>query len=124
MKDLLQNLIKLQSIEFGEIEEKTAGISKSDLRGKIPPQILGHYDRLVARGKKGVAMVRGQICGGCHMSLPLGVIMTLRHGDDVQICENCGRYLCLAEPAKVGTPEPAPRPKVKRKKAERLLLAA
>lgn len=124
MKELLQNLIKLQSIEFGEIEEKNAGVSKSELRGKIPPQILGHFDRLVARGKKGVALVRGQICGGCHMSVPLGVIMTLRHGDDIQLCENCGRYLCLTETPAVAAPEPAPHSKPKRKKAERQLQAA
>lgn len=52
MKDILQNLIKLQSIEFSETKGKNAVAAMSELRGKIPPQILGHYDRLVARGKK------------------------------------------------------------------------
>jgi predicted nucleic acid-binding Zn-ribbon protein len=126
MKDLLQNLIKLQSIEFGEIKGENAGAAKSELRGKIPPQILGHYDRLVARGKKGVATVNNGICTACHMRVPLGVIMTLRHGDDIQLCENCGRYLCLAETATAREPEQIPSPKLKGKarKPKSLLQAA
>ncbi len=96
MNDLLQNLIKLQAIEFDEITEKSAGVTAGELRTKIPPQILGHYDRLAARGKKGVAAVRNQVCTGCHMQVPLGVTVTLMHGDDIQICESCGRYLYLA----------------------------
>ena len=50
MKTLMQNLLKLQTLEFGET--KTANVAElgKELRGKIPPQILGHYDRLRARG--------------------------------------------------------------------------
>lgn len=31
------------------------------------------------------------------MRVPLGVVMTLRHEDDIQLCENCERYLYLVE---------------------------
>jgi predicted nucleic acid-binding Zn-ribbon protein len=95
MKDWLQNLVRLQSLEFGDDKSAQVEESMAALRAGIPPQILGHYDRLVARGKKGVAAVRGQVCSGCHMQVPLGVVMTLRHGQDIQLCENCGRYLYL-----------------------------
>ena len=97
MNELLQNLIKLQSLEFGEIKEKNADAITSELRGKIPPQIIAHYDRLVTRGKKGIAAVRNQVCAGCHMRVPIGVVTTLMHDTDIQICESCGRYLYLAE---------------------------
>ena len=115
MNELLQNLIKLQSIEFGEIKDKHAEASKAELRAKIPSQILGHYDRLVVRGKKGVAMVRDQVCTGCHMRQPIGTIMTLMHEQDIQLCESCGRYLYLAPPVKTEPAEPAARPKPVRK---------
>jgi hypothetical protein len=105
MNELLQNLLKLQAIEFEETTGKKSGTSVADLRGKIPPQILGHYDRLVARGKKGVTAVRGENCSSCHIRVPIGAIMTLRRGEDIQLCENCGRYLFLPETPKV---EPAP----------------
>ena len=103
MNALLQNLIKLQSLQFGEVKDKNAEATTAELRSKIPPQILVHYDRLVAHRKKGVAIVRNQVCTGCHMHLPIGVIMTLKHAQDIQLCESCGRYLYLppAEEAEV-----------------------
>jgi predicted nucleic acid-binding Zn-ribbon protein len=94
MKELINNLLKLQTLEFdGSVAKTDARIAA--LRVVIPAQILGHYDRLVVRGKKGVAAVRNQICAGCHVQVPRATVMTLIHGDDIRICENCGRYLYL-----------------------------
>jgi predicted nucleic acid-binding Zn-ribbon protein len=123
MKDLLQSLIQLQSFEFGDDRGPKVEGAKAELRAKIPAQILAHYDRLIARGKKGVAVVRGQVCSECHMQVPLGVVMTLRHGQDIQLCESCGRYLCLppgwdSEPAKpAAAPKPAKKPRKSKKPA-------
>jgi predicted nucleic acid-binding Zn-ribbon protein len=126
MKVLLQNLIQLQSLEFGGVRNENQEASLAELRTKIPSQILRHYDRLVARGKKGVAAVRGQVCSGCHMHLPIGVIMTLRHGLEIQHCENCGRYLYLPPAVKTEAAEPtaSPKPERKKRKQNRSLLAA
>ena len=103
MKELIENLLKLQTLEFGETTD--AGMEKriAELRAKIPAQILAHYDRLVARGKKGVAAVRNEVCTGCHMHVPRAVTLTLMHGDDIQLCECCGRYLYLVEPTEAKT---------------------
>ncbi len=115
MNELLQNLLKLQALDFAESPEKNAEKHKTELRGKIPAQILGHYDRLVVRGKKGVAIVRDQVCTGCHMRLPIGTITTLMHGNDIQLCDTCGRYLCLESvQAAVVVPEPAPAVKARK----------
>jgi predicted nucleic acid-binding Zn-ribbon protein len=123
MNELLARLLKLQSIQFGEIKEKNSEAAIAKLRGEIPPPILGHYDRLVARGKKGVAMVRDQVCAGCHMRLTMGVIMNLRHGTDVQLCDSCGRYLCLSDASAVPTSEPelTAKPAKKPRKSKRAL---
>jgi predicted nucleic acid-binding Zn-ribbon protein len=95
MKEIIDILLKLQTLQFDPtVDAKDERIAK--LRTKAPEQILAHYDRLMARGKKGVAAVRGQVCTGCHMQVPLGVTITLMHDDDIQICESCGRYLYLA----------------------------
>jgi predicted nucleic acid-binding Zn-ribbon protein len=112
MNELLQNLLKLQAIEFEEVKTKDSKVAIAALREKIPPQILAHYDRLVVRGKKGVALVRDQVCSGCHMRLPIGVIMTLKHDQDIQLCETCGRYLYLPPAAETETVEPAGVPKL------------
>src|SRR5208282_5006860 len=115
MNELLQNLVELQSLEFEKITGKAAEPAIAELRGKIPPQILGHYDRLVAHGKKGLAAVRDQVCTGCHMHLPIGVVTTLMHDDDIQLCDNCGRYLYLAEATKADVLKPTAKPGPARK---------
>ena len=129
LNELLQNLIKLQSLEFDEIADPDAKVVMAELRTKIPFQILGHYDRLVARGKKGITMVRDQVCTGCHMPVPIGGVMALKHGDDIQLCENCGRYLYLApaapaEPVKSAEPAAGSKPGRKPRKSKKSLQAA
>jgi hypothetical protein len=99
MNNVLQNLLKLQTLEFGEGGDKKVGARAAALRGTIPQPILDHYDRLRARDKKGVAVVRNQVCTGCHMHVPIGQITVVMRGEDIQLCETCGRYLCLPDPA-------------------------
>jgi hypothetical protein len=97
------------------------------LRTKVPPQILGHYDRMVARGKKGIALVRNGVCRECHVRLAIGAMQVLRHGSDIQLCGNCGRYLHLEEdvaapagPAVSHTASsPKPTPKVRTRKTKK-----
>jgi len=126
LNELLQNLIKLQSLEFSEVEEKTTEAAMAELRAKIPSQILGHYDRLVAKGKKGITLVRDQVCTGCHMRVPIGGIMALKHGEDIQLCESCGRYLYLppateVEPTKSTEPAAKSKPARKPRKSKKSL---
>jgi hypothetical protein len=97
MNELIKNLLKLQSLEFDEQVGPDMEKRIAELRAKIPAPILGHYDRLVARGKKGTAIIRNEVCTGCHMHVPRGVVLTLMRGEDIQLCENCGRYLYLSE---------------------------
>ena len=117
MNDLLPNLLKLQALDFDEPPGKNVEARKAELRALIPAQILAHYDRLVVRGKKGVAVVRNQVCTGCHMRLPIGTINTLMQGADIQLCDTCGRYLYLPDPAetqfleRVAAAKPAPKPR-------------
>jgi predicted nucleic acid-binding Zn-ribbon protein len=113
MNATIQNLLKLQSIEFGD--EKGGEKQIADLRALIPEPILGHYNRLRARDKKGVAHVRNQVCGGCHMRLPIGVITTLMQDRDIQLCDSCGRYLYLDLQAVAEAPVPVEKPVKKRK---------
>jgi len=103
MNAVLDNLLKLQALEFGEVTGKNTESQIEELRKIIPQPFLGHYDRLRAREKKGVALIRNQVCAGCHMTLPIGKVTIVMRGEDIQLCDNCGRYLYLAE-----APEAAP----------------
>lgn len=120
MKSILQHLIKLQSIEFSDTKNETDAAVARELRSQIPAQILGHYDRLLARGKKGIAAVRQQTCTACHMKVPLGAVFTLRRGDDIVLCENCGRYLYLDEATEIVPPV---KKKASRRKSAQLVSA-
>jgi C4-type zinc ribbon domain len=128
MKDLIEQLLALQTLELGpstEPSENEAAVAR--LRQRIPAQILAHYDRLMARGRKGVSLVRNGVCTECHMRLASGTHAQLLRHEDVIICDSCGRYLlAVAEPAP-DQPEPAPTPaapppekKRRRKKAEKV----
>lgn len=120
MNVILQNILKLQALEFADKISAAEEAEVSTLRTQIPQTILGHYDRLRVRGKKGIAVVRNQVCTGCHMRLPIGTINTLMQGTDIQLCDTCGRYLYLPTPAETNFVEavvaakPAPKPRKRR----------
>ena len=97
MNEAIENLVKLQDLEFPGKKQSQAQIA--ELRELIPQPILAHYDRLMARGKKGVAFVKNQVCTGCNMRLPIGTVNTVMQGNDLHLCDNCGRYLYVPAPA-------------------------
>jgi hypothetical protein len=99
MNIILENLLKLQALDFGEATAKNVEAQTAALRSNIPQPFIGHYDRLHVRGKKGIVAVRNQVCTGCHMHVPIGQITVLMRGEDIQLCESCGRYLYLPDPA-------------------------
>ena len=119
MNSALQDLLELQALEFGETTGKKVEEQAGQLRGKIPLPVLAHYDRLRAREKKGVAVVRNQSCTGCHMHVPIGQITVLMRGEDIQLCESCGRYLYLPPPGEEESPTPVEAPKPAAKPARK-----
>jgi len=121
MKGIFQSLWRLQELELGEPPHHAS--QARELRAAIPPPLLRQYDRLRARGKKGIAVVRHQVCTSCRMQVPIAVVATLMRGTVSQECGNCGCYLCLPEPAEAGVGESlvaaASRPKTRRRKSPR-----
>ena len=108
MKELLEKLVRLQELELaGKQVSESRDTEARQLREQIPPTILGHYDRLMARGKKGVAVVRNGVCSECHMRVAIGIMAVLVRNEDIQLCGTCGRYLFLP-PATPAVESPAP----------------
>ncbi len=122
MKILIENLLKLQTIEFGAATDTANKKPRAELRAKIPLPIISHYDKLMARGKKGVAVIKGQTCGECHVQVPRNTVIILMNGTDIQLCGNCGRYLCLPEHVSPAVP-PVKTKKIKIKSAALLQTA-
>lgn len=90
-----------------------------ELRKAVPLQIQGHFDRLMEHGKRGVALVRHGVCCECHMRVAIGVLATVSHGDDIQLCGTCGRYLHLPEGESITNQEPVAAPKPAGRKRKR-----
>ncbi len=97
MKQIVEDLLLLQNLELGAERVSSGAPGSEEIRKKIPAQVLQHYDRLRARGKKGIAYVRNGVCGQCHMQVAVGLLASLHRHDKVYRCENCGAYLLLKE---------------------------
>ena len=121
MRAIVENLYAQQQILLqpkAASKEQMACIQQ--LREKVPVQILGHFDRLIAQGRRGVALVRRGICGECHLRISSGTVASLVQPKDVYVCDNCGRYLLLAPdesvtPAESAAPVPPPARKTRKK---------
>jgi predicted nucleic acid-binding Zn-ribbon protein len=97
MNTIVENLHALQQVLLQKspvTAERRAQIW--ELRENVPVPILSHFDRLIAQGRKGVALVRHGVCGQCHLRVSFGTAAGLLQPKDVYLCENCGCYLLLA----------------------------
>ncbi len=96
MRKIMDQLLALQKLELNSRAKSSAPQPEAkQLREQVPAPILAHYDRLMARGKKGVAIARNGVCSECHLRITGGKLLDLSAGKDVQLCDNCGRYLYL-----------------------------
>lgn len=96
MRILAENLLALQKLMLPptpSTPEKEAKIA--ELRKLVPPPVLSHFDRLVVRGKKSVALVRHGVCCECHIRVPVGTLASLVAPKDVYLCDSCSCYLLL-----------------------------
>jgi predicted nucleic acid-binding Zn-ribbon protein len=120
MRTIVENLYALQQLQLQTAPASAERDAKIKLlRETIPTPIIGHFDRLMAQGRKGVAVVRDGICRECHIRVPSGTAASLAHPKDLYVCDSCGRYLFLPLEeiaAAVETPAPLPLPVRKTRK--------
>jgi len=100
MNVILENLFLLQTLDLAG--NPPDPVQTAGLRAGIPKGMLTNYDRARARGKKGITPVRNNVCTNCRMQVPVAVTASLLRGT-IQVCGNCGLYLCLPHPE-----QPAP----------------
>ena len=92
MNKVIESLFALQTLELESPKKRSQALT---LREQIPSEILNRFDKFLARGKKGVALVQNGICKGCQIQIPIGLVNSLILGASPSTCGNCGRYLCL-----------------------------
>ena len=77
-------------------------------REKVPKPMLDRFDRFIARGKSGVAVVRQGVCSECHLRITPGTLASLAYTSEIHVCDHCGRYLFLPETEPLGLPASSP----------------
>ncbi len=79
-------------------------LEKRRLKALLPEVMLGHHERMVARGRTSLAEVRDGVCTACHLRLPRG--RRRPTGDEgIEVCDHCGRFLVWPVAASVLPPE-------------------
>ncbi len=96
MRRIMEHLLAIQS------QQLNGGWQSGDLlwelakhRAEVPPPVYAHFERILARGKKGVAIVLDGVCSECHLQINRGKLASLAADLDICLCDNCGRYLYL-----------------------------
>jgi len=86
--------------EAAELEQRIHSLSqdRDAVKPRVPAPLLSRYDRLAsARDGVAVAEVKKGACGACFKGLTPHALQEARKGDQIQICESCGRIMILAE---------------------------
>lgn len=111
---ILRALRKLNDLEVQPLAPWAAALSPGErkicaaqAREGIPTAILGHHDRMAARGKRSLAEVKDGVCGACHLRLPSGHRGHQREFEDMDVCDNCGVFLEWATPEAASCEPPA-----------------
>lgn len=71
---------------------------RKELATRMGSRLIVKYER-IRNGRRGraVAVISGEVCSGCHTTLPPQFAMEIRKGDRILTCENCGRILVWEE---------------------------
>lgn len=79
-----ENMQKLEQLRAA-VAEKAKGIE---------PEYMDKYKAIKQHSTPPLAMLNGDQCGGCRMSLPSAVVRSVKAGTPVE-CESCGRLIIL-----------------------------
>ena len=80
------------------IKERDALKQKKDKYSKdIDPTLLFKFERIVKTKGGGSVAVKGRVCQGCHMELPVQFVNTIKKGEEVMLCPYCSRVLYYQE---------------------------
>ncbi len=78
---------------IAELREERKAIA-----GRYDADLNGLYDRILkSKGDAAVAALEHGICGGCHMKVTKTTLHSVKLGEALTQCENCGRVLYWVE---------------------------
>lgn len=86
--------------EAAEIDQRVHSMTadRDAIKPRVPAALLSRYDRLLgARDGVAVAEIKKGACGACFKGLTPHALQEARRGDQIKVCEACGRILIMTE---------------------------
>lgn len=92
---LLAQQIVAKEGEIADLERELAALEREwqDTAHSIPSEILARYMELRKKFHDAVVPLVGEVCQGCHLSVPTIVAKAVRKREGLVRCPNCGRFL-------------------------------
>ena len=80
-------------------KQKTLAVQREGLTQGISKPLLRAYERMreSRRRSNAVVPVINGVCQGCYMVVTKSVVMQLKRGGELVVCEHCGRILVLSD---------------------------
>ena len=82
------------------LQAKVAALKKdrSAMAGPLDASARAAYEELMQKkGGRAVALLVGQTCGGCRVTLASGKVQEVRRSQQLITCTNCGRILVVQD---------------------------
>lgn len=78
-----------------QLEKEQLHAELETLLPQIPDDWMARYRKIADSHRGiGIAQLKGNVCGACHVSVSDSLLKAVKHGDDrLYFCENCGRIL-------------------------------
>lgn len=96
MKRVVDQKIAELSAREENLKKQLADLESNydQLTGGIDEDVLARYQRLrKQRGERTVVGIEHSVCGGCHMKLPIHIVISCQAPQELVTCPNCGRIL-------------------------------
>jgi mannitol/fructose-specific phosphotransferase system IIA component (Ntr-type) len=102
MKNVLNQLIQLQELNFAREEQKVLNSKMpldqlekavANIRAQLPAEVADRYDRLQKRYPLAVVPLAHGSCSRCGLAVPANVVNLAKAGESLQNCPHCGRFL-------------------------------
>jgi predicted nucleic acid-binding Zn-ribbon protein len=93
-KDLTQRIASIET-EIAALRSDLASLEaeRESIAALLPPEILTRYEDLRKKFPNAVVPLAGEVCEGCHLTVPTVVAKAVRRKEGVVGCPNCGRFL-------------------------------
>jgi predicted nucleic acid-binding Zn-ribbon protein len=86
-----------------EVAEKAALVEKllereREITPGLDPEVFFKFERIIKNKMgRGIVAIKGGVCMGCHMILPVQFANTVRLGEEIVFCPYCSRILFYEE---------------------------